>query len=204
MIDLTQMLALRAERIAAGETPIGWKVGFAGAQEKLGVDRPLIGFLLESLRLEDGASVPVGSWTGAAFEAEIAYYVGEDRIGPAIELADIAFPPDDAARIMAGNIYHRHVILGPTTSTDPNHVTGRVLRDGEEIAANDHPAELTGTVEDVVRLTEEALAHHGIALQPGDVIITGSVVPPIPVAPGQRLRAELPPLGALTVALTEK
>jgi 2-keto-4-pentenoate hydratase len=201
VIDLTEMLALRERRIAAGETPIGWKVGFAGAREKLGVDRPLIGFLLESLRVEDGATVAIGDWAAPAFEAEIAVYVGEDRIGPAIELADIAFAPDDAARIMAGNIYHRHVILGPALPADPGAVTGRVERDGAEIAANDRPAELTGDVREVVRLTEEALAHHGIALQPGEVIITGSVVPPIPVAPGQRLTAELPPLGSLTVVL---
>ena len=167
MIDLTGMLALRARRIAEGEQPIGWKLGFAGARGKLGVDRPLIGFLLESLRLEDRASVPIGDWTAPAFEAEIAVYVGEGRIGPAIELADVDFPPEDAGRIMASNIYHRHVILGPARPAEPGEVTGRVERNGQEIAANDRPAELTGDVREVVRLTEEALAHHGVALQPG-------------------------------------
>src|SRR6266508_4470699 len=33
-------------------------------------------------------------------------------IGPAIELADVDFPPDDVEMILAGNIYNRYVILG--------------------------------------------------------------------------------------------
>jgi 2-keto-4-pentenoate hydratase len=94
------------------------------------------------------------------------------------------------------------VLLGPVTQADPDAVTGRVLRDGEEIAANDRPAELTGRVDDVVRLTREALAAHGEAFRDGEVLITGSIVPPQPLEPGQRLTAELDPLGSLTVVLT--
>ena len=208
MIDLTGMLALRARRLAAGERPLGWKVGFGTAPmlEKLGLDRPLVGFLTDRSLLPDGARVDIGGWTGPAFEAEIAVHFGPGGeiagLSPAIELADVDFPPEDAARIMAGNVFHRHVILGPVTHADPDVVTGRVLRDGVEIAANDHPAELTGRVADVVRLTAEALAAHGEGFTEGEVLITGSVVPPQPVTAGQRLTAELPPLGTLTVVLT--
>jgi 2-keto-4-pentenoate hydratase len=208
VIDLSAMLALRARRLAAGERPLGWKVGFGAPAmlDKLGLDRPLVGFLTDRSRLPDGATVDIGGWTGPAFEAEIAVHFGPGGeiagLSPAIELADIDFPPDDAARILAGNIFHRHVVLGPVTQADPDAVTGRVLRDGEEIAANHHPAGLTGRVADVVRLTAEALAAHGEEFRAGEVLISGSVVPPQPLAPGQRLTAELTPLGSLTVVLT--
>jgi 2-keto-4-pentenoate hydratase len=208
MIDLTDMLALRAQRLAAGERPIGWKLGFGtpAMLEKLGIDRPLIGFMTDRNLLADGARVDISGWDGPTFEAEIAVHFGEGGaiagLSPAIELADIDAPPEDAGRVMAGNVFHRHVILGPVSQADPDAVSGRVLRDGEEIAANDRPADLTGRVEDLVRLTAEALAAHGEGFRAGDVLITGSIVPGQPVEPGQRLTAELPPLGSLSVELT--
>jgi 2-keto-4-pentenoate hydratase len=202
-MDLTDMLALRAQRLAAGEKPIGWKVGFGSPPmlEKLGIDRPVIGFMTDRNLLPDGATVDIGDWTGPTFEAEIAVHFGPDG-EIAIELADLDVPPEDAARIMAGNVFHRHVLLGPVMQADPDAVTGRVLRDGEEIAANDHPAELTGRVEDVVRLTAEALAAHGERFREGEVLISGAIVPGQPLEPGQRLTAELSPLGSLTVITT--
>jgi 2-keto-4-pentenoate hydratase len=43
------------------------------------------------------------------------------------------------------------------------------------------------------------LEANGEALRAGDVIITGSVVAPIEVAPGQVLRAEMSPLDSIEV-----
>jgi 2-keto-4-pentenoate hydratase len=53
-----------------------------------------------------------------------------------------------------------------------------------------------------VRLTAERLAAGGEHLRAGDVVITGSIVPPLNVAPGERITAEIEPLGSLTVAIS--
>jgi 2-keto-4-pentenoate hydratase len=47
----------------------------------------------------------------------------------------------------------------------------------------------------------ELLAACGERLRAGEVVITGSVVAPVPVAPGQRVVVELGPLGGLSVSL---
>jgi hypothetical protein len=119
-------------------------------------------------------------------------------------IADVHPPPADVARILAGNIFHRHVVLGDFDSTrrDATGVTGRVLRNGLEIAATAEPAALTGDLVEVVRSTAGVLAACGEALRASEVVITGAVVPPIRVAPGERFRFELPPLGALELAFT--
>jgi 2-keto-4-pentenoate hydratase len=52
---------------------------------------------------------------------------------------------------------------------------------------------------DVLSALAEVLEANGEALRAGDVIITGSVVAPIEVAPGQVLRAEMSPLGSIEV-----
>ena len=216
-----RMLALRGERLAAGERAIGWKVGFGSpaAMEKLGTTQPLVGFLTDGTLLADGSSVEVGGWAAPMLEAEIAVHVAADlgagaspqdvreaigALAPAIELADIDPPPADPEEILAGNIFHRAVILGApvTEHPPPGEVTARLVRDGEEVARTDTPAALTGDVFEIARLTAETVAAAGEHLRRGEVIITGSVVPPLPVASGQRLTAELEPLGSLTVQLS--
>ena len=52
-----------------------------------------------------------------------------------------------------------------------------------------------------MRLTAELLEACGERLRAGEVIITGSVLPPIDLGPGQDLTAELGPLGALSVTV---
>lgn len=218
---MREQLALRDARLAAGERPIGWKVGFgsAAAQERLSLDRALVGFLTEAGLLADGAEVAIGDWTAPALEAEIAVRLGADVAGdaswevvreavsgiaPAIELVDLHPPPADVHAVLAGNIFHRHVVLGPfdPERRDAAGVTARVLRDGDEVAATDDPARATGEVVEVVRRTAELLARCGETLRAGEVVITGAVVPPIPVSPGERFRVELPPLGTLELAFT--
>lgn len=73
---MAAQLERRRERLAAGERPLGWKVGFgaAAAMERLGIDRPLVGFLTDRGLLEDGAEVPVGGWHAPA-QPEIAVRV---------------------------------------------------------------------------------------------------------------------------------
>jgi 2-keto-4-pentenoate hydratase len=214
------MLALRAERLDSGERAVGWKLGFgsAAAIEALGTDRPLVGFLTDSVLIEDGATVSVGSWTKPMLEPEIAVHLAADvedgaswedvraaigGLSAAIELADVEFAPEDPETILAGNIYSRYVLLGPvdTRRSRADGVSGRLLRNGELVAASDDPQELTGEIVEVVRLTGELLAASGERLRAGEVVITGSVLPPLRVSAGETIVAELPPLGSLSVTL---
>jgi 2-keto-4-pentenoate hydratase len=216
------MLELRRARLAMGDRAVGWKIGFgsSAAFELLGIDRPLVGFLTDRGLVEDGATVPVGDWTQPMLEPEIAVHLAGDVEGDAshddvraairglsaaIELADVDTPPADPEPIVAGNIFHRHVLLGPVDEgrTTAGGVRGRLLRGDEEIAATEAPEAATGELAEVVLLTAELLAERGERLRAGDVVITGSIVPPVKVAPGERITAEIEPLGALTVAIGE-
>ena len=113
------MLELRRRMIEAGARPLGWKLGFGApaAMEKLGIDRPLVGFLTDRTLLPDGGTARVGGWMKPMLEAEVAVRVGADGTidgyAAAIELADLDPPPEDAEAIVAGNIFHKHVLLGP-------------------------------------------------------------------------------------------
>src|SRR5687767_6511253 len=93
-------LALRRERLSAGDEPLGWKVGFgtAAAFEKLGTSAPLVGFLLRSALVAAGAAYSLDGFSGPALEPEVAVRVGEggvpEALGPAFEIADVEPTPD--------------------------------------------------------------------------------------------------------------
>jgi 2-keto-4-pentenoate hydratase len=216
---MRDQLAVRRERLREGERPLGWKVGFGSptAAARLGIDRPLVGFLTDRGLISNGATVDVRAWTNPMLEPEIAVYLARDLasvatweetraairgLAAAIELADVHPPPTDVRAILAGNIFHRHVALGPVDETrkTAEGIGGRVLCDGEEVTSTDDPAALTGEIVEVVRRTGELLDICGERLRADDVLITGSVVDPVPVHPGQRLAVELGPLGRLVVS----
>jgi len=208
------------ERRKAGEKPIGWKVGFGApaAMEKLKLTAPLVGHLTDRARLDPAASISLAGWTKPAAEPEIAVYMGKDLAGaasrdaarsaisgiaPAIELADVDFPPEDVEAILKGNIYQRHVILAPCDRTRAgcrlDGLTAVVTRTGAEIARMTDTQEATGDLVDIVRQVADLLAAFGERLRAGQVIITGSITPPLWVAPGEDLHFHLDPVGSVSI-----
>ena len=121
----------RRARIAAGEKPLGWKVGFGApaAMQKLGLKAPVVGYLMQRALLLSGSTVSFAGWTKPVAEPEICVRMARDlarrrlarrrrwrrsrRSCPAIELADFDPPPtpDNLDAVLAGDIYQRHVIL---------------------------------------------------------------------------------------------
>ena len=156
--------------------------------------------------LPDGAGVPLDGWRNPMLEAEIAVHVAGDGtitgMSAAIELADVAPPPADPEPILAGDIFTRHVVLGPVISgrTDSRGVVARITVDGAEVASTDDVTTLVGELGDVVATTAAVLAEHGDHLRDGQFIMTGSVFPPLAVTPGQRVQVDLHPLGTLALS----
>jgi 2-keto-4-pentenoate hydratase len=214
-------LERRREAIADGARPIGWKVGFGARPmlEKLKLDAPLVGFLLESGLVAPGGEVSLAGWAKPVAEPEIAAYIGRDlgadaseaetraaiaALGPAIELADLDPPPDELERALAGNIFQRRVVLG---RRDPTRASGkidglvaRVRRNGEQVAESSEIEANTGAVLFIVRHVAEVLSHFGERLRSGEFIICGSVVPPFFLEASDReIGYELEPVGSVSV-----
>ncbi len=197
----TAMLVRRREILAQGAEAIGWKVGFniSAAQEKLGIDAPLAGFLLSDGVLEDGAEVSLDDGP-VVVESEVAVELGPDgrsivALLPALEVAD---PPDldqDVETILAGNIFHRAVVFGPRVETNAPGA-GRVLVNGEaeHVMA---PGDTSGHLEEMVEAVRKRLAAVDEDMLPGQRIITGVLAPPHVAHPGDRVRLELDALGGV-------
>jgi 2-oxo-hept-3-ene-1,7-dioate hydratase len=207
-------LARRDVELADGARQVGWKIGFntPAIQQAFGLSDPVVGYLLDRGVTTDGATVSLDGWTAPAVEVEVAVRVGDDGgvagLAPALELVDLDISFDDIEPVLANNICQRGVVFGDEVpGVDPWAVVANVTRDravrdgggadsGQLVAEGGRISEDPATTVDFVR---SFLAAHGSSLEPGHRIIAGSVVPPIPVAPGDSLDVDFGPLGRLSV-----
>jgi 2-keto-4-pentenoate hydratase len=220
---LRAQLELRRKRLAAGDKPLGWKVGYGAPAmlAKFRITGPLVGFLTRNGRIESGGTVSFAGWTRPVAEPEVALHIGKDvgagvdaatasaaiaGIGPAFELVDVYEPPEDPEVVLSHDIYHRHVVLGPM---DASRAGGRsdglvckITRRGSEFARITDSQAVTGQWVPIVQHVGNTLAAFGEKLRAGEVIITGSVVPPMPVERDETaLGFELEPVGSVSVRL---
>lgn len=197
-------LAMRRARVAEGEPPLGWKVGFGTPEAfaKLSTSAPLVGFLMRSALAPSGSSYSIDGFGRAALEPEVAVRVGEDAapaaLGPAFEIADVE-PTDDVERILAGDIFQRGVVLGPMADGASLDAAALVSVNGDEVRVED-PEGIPGAIVDVLAHVADLLPEFGEQLRPGDIVITGSIVPPLQVEPGDRVEYELAGIGSLSIA----
>jgi 2-keto-4-pentenoate hydratase len=220
---MTAQFRHRRELLSAGHKALGWKLAFGGpaAMERLHITAPLVGFLLQGALLPPGSTVSLSSWKKPAAEPEIAIHLGKDlpansdratamaaiaALGPTIELADVGHPSDDVEGTLGRNIYQRHIILGSNDTTRSGGVldglTSRVFRNGSEIACASDPQALqafTGELIDIVCHTANLLGAFGETLQAEQIIIAGSITPPLWVAPGEEIVFQLAPIDTISI-----
>jgi 2-keto-4-pentenoate hydratase len=201
------LVVRRREILAQGAEPIGWKIGFnvPATQEKLGIDRPLAGFLTTDTLLEDGAVWSLSEGGEVIVESEVALEVGEDArtivaLLPALELADIPDLSMEVEQILAGNIFHRAVAFGPRVETRAPGA-GRILVNGD--LQHEVDASATGErLEEMVSAVAGRLADADERLRAGDRIITGIIAPPHEAKAGDRVRVEFDALGGVELGFT--
>jgi 2-keto-4-pentenoate hydratase len=210
----------------SGASRLGWKVGFGApaALELMEISQPLLGFLTDATELQDGAEIDVRNWAKPVIEFEVALILARDVAGdaspaeaaaavgavaPAIELADIDIAPlgpGAVTSILAGNIFHRAVMLGAAdtgrSGIRTSDMTATISVDGETTAAISELEALTGNHAEIVASVAATLAQQGEMLQAGDVLITGSVIPPLPVERAKTYTFRLDPLPPIRLHAT--
>jgi 2-keto-4-pentenoate hydratase len=218
---MKEQLRWRRELLAAGKRPLGWKLAFGGpaAMERLKINAPLVGFLMADAVVAPGSIVSLAGWKKPAAEPELTVYLGNDigpdsdrqtiqaaiaGLGAAIELADVDHPSEDVEGTLARNIYQRHLIFGEReTSRAGGNLTGlraHVERNGLETANTAELEALTGELITIVGHVANLLAHFGERLRAGELIIAGSITPPLWVETGERLTFQLQPLQPISVS----
>lgn len=211
----------RAQRIAAGEQVIGAKLGLTSAakQQRMGVDRPIVGFLTDTMRVDaDSLAVAAAGWAQPRIEPEIAFVTGRPLSSP-LTLAE-AGRTVDAVTVAAEIIdsrYDGYRFRLPDVVADNTSAAGFLVGSLSRLADLDDLARVRAEVEvddDIVHAATGAailghplraivwlsghLARHGQTLPSGSLVLAGSVTDAVPLVAGSRYVIRTGTLGTVT------
>ena len=199
-----QLESWRAE-LDAGARRVGWKIAFntPEMQERLGLSSSVVGYMTSNTLIGYGSRISLAGMTKPMIEPEIAIEVGPGgmaaALGAAMELVDMPAPPDDLERAIATNLFHRGVLFGGSRHGAPPPSEAIVLVNG----ADREQAMVEFDELSTLSLVADTLAAADESLEPGDLIIAGSLTPPIEVKPGDSVGIRLGELGFLQALFTQ-
>ncbi len=211
--------------LADGDRVVGRKVGLTSRamQQVIGVDSPDHGPVLASTVYRDGDAVPLDRFIAPRVEAEIVFVMGERLLGPGVG-------PTDAARAVAGVAASMEIVdsriadwrirladtvadlasngavavssrVVPLAGLDTRLIGMTLTRNGELVDTGAGAAAL-GDPLAVVAWLANVLGEHGVALEPGHLVMTGALHAAVPLAAGEVYRAEFDRLGPVSIRVT--
>lgn len=216
------------KKIAEGREIKGYKIGLTSRamQMAVNIDQPDYGILLDDMFFADGAEIEVAAFTDARIEVELAFILKERLEGENITMFDVLNATDYvvpsleliAARCyrtdpetgytrkvydtIADNAANAGIILGgrPIKPMDIDlrwagallYLNGQIEETGIAAGVLGHPA-------NGICWVCKRFAPHGVALEPGQVILSGSFTRPVPVKAGDTVHADYGPLGGISV-----
>jgi 2-keto-4-pentenoate hydratase len=213
-------------RVARGEQVVGRKIGLTSRamQEAAGVYEPDFGALWSSRFVpacDERAELPWETFIQPRLEGEIAFLLGRPLAGPDVTLDDALDATDALAasfevvdsRIIrkqfrlvdtvSDNASYGAFTLGPwdrgLTRTDLR-TLGMLISRNDEIVVEGVGAASLGHPARAVAWLANKLAEFGVALAPGDIVLSGSLGAAIPINRGDTFALELHSQPKLTFA----
>jgi 2-oxo-hept-3-ene-1,7-dioate hydratase len=214
-------------KIAAGRIVKGHKIGLTSKamQSALIIDEPDSGVLLDDMFFADGGLVPTDRFIATRVEAELAFVMAKrlkgpgctlfdvlnatDFVVPALEILDTRIervdPNTKATRkifdTIADNAANAGIVLGGRPirpeDTDLRWIGALCFKNGQleetGLAAGvlNHPAT-------AVAWLANKIAPHGLALEPGQIVLAGSFIRPIETRKGDTIQADYGAYGSVS------
>ncbi len=215
-------LRMVQRRLDAGETVVGKKIGVTSqvVMDMLGVNQPDFGHLLSGMVFSESDAIRVGTMIAPRAEAEVAFVLKRDLRGPGVTAADVLHATDHVlpcfeivdSRIrdwkikiedtVADNASCGVLVLG-STRRDPHELdlaaARMVLHKNGELVSSSTGASVQGSPLNAVAWLANTLGAFGLALKAGDLILSGSQSPLVPVKAGDVFRCEVEGLGGASL-----
>ena len=215
-----------AMKLARGARIRGRKIGLTSRamQRAMNIGEPDYGTLLDDMFFDDGAEIETASFLDPRVEVEISFVLKDSLQGTEVTVEEVlaaseaVYPSLEliAARsyrldpetgrtrtvidTIADNAASAGVVLG-RKGFDPLAVdlpwAGGVLYRNGEVEETGLAAAVMGHPARGVCWLARRFAAHGIALRPGDVILSGSFTRPVAARAGDEFLADFGPLGRI-------
>lgn len=219
-------------KVADGRVVKGRKIGLTSKvmQRAVSIDEPDYGALFDDMFVENGGRVPLGRFIRPRIEVELAFVLGEPLRGPGVTLFDVLRATEFVtpaleildARVqmsdpdtghlrtivdtIADNAADAGLVLGGRVfrplDVDLRWVAALLSRNGTIEESGVAAAVLNHPGNGVAWLANR-LAPHGVSLQRGEVILSGSFTKPVFAEPGDTFVADYGPLGTVSVAFDQ-
>lgn len=206
-----------------GERIIGKKIGVTSraVQEMLGVFQPDFGYLTDEMLYANGGPMPISKLLiQPRAEGEIAFKLSKDLKGPGVRNEDVIEATElvmPCFEVVDSRIRDWNVKIEDTVADNAScglfvlgdeHVSPegldfpslrmRVYKNGQVLSEGLGSAAL-GSPVNCVSWLANTLSDFGIALNAGDVVLSGSLVPLEPVMAGDEMRLEVEGIGTASV-----
>ena len=215
-------LRMIQRRLDAGEHIVGKKIGVTSkvVMDMLKVNQPDFGQMTSGMVFNEGQAIVAASMIAPRAEAEVAFMLKRDLMGPGVTAADVLRATDCVmpcfeivdSRIkdwkikiqdtVADNASCGVLTLGGTRK-DPRKLdlalAGMVLEKNGEIVSTSTGAAVQGSPVNAVAWLANTLGRLGIGLKAGEIILSGSQSPLVPVKAGDNLTCSVGGLGGTTV-----
>jgi 2-keto-4-pentenoate hydratase len=215
-------LATIDKKVATGSRIIGKKIGLTSLamQQLLKVDQPDYGHLLDDMVVENGGTIPFSRVLQPKVEAEIAFVLKKDLIGPRVTAVEVLLATAyvlPALEIVDSRIADWKIKLQDTVADNassglyvlggkpvaPHEVdltlAGMVFYKNGEIVNTGVGAAALGNPAACVAWLANKLFEFGITLKAGEVILSGALSAAVNAEPGDHFRARIAHLGEVSV-----
>ncbi|MEM8579877.1 MAG: fumarylacetoacetate hydrolase family protein [Pseudomonadota bacterium] len=209
--------------LRAGAKLIGHKVGLTSLamQRSSKIDEPDYGYLLDNMLYADGTKIPRETFAVPRVELELTFVLGEHLEGPGVGLLEVmrateyvvpsieiidarVDEPRQIFDTVADNGAAAGLILGGVPvrphDVDLRMVTGVLYRNAD-IEETGVACGVLGNPAMGIAWLANKLGAHGVALEPGHMVLSGSFVRPVWADKGDTIRADFGPLGSVSVHL---
>ncbi|PRX48250.1 2-keto-4-pentenoate hydratase [Prauserella shujinwangii] len=213
--------------LAGGEVIKGHKVGLSSAamQEQMGVDQPDYGHLLSGMFHLEQQPIATAGFLQPRIEPEIAFVLGRPLAGPGVTVADAARAVEFVlpaleivdSRIqdwkisivdtVADNASSGGVVLGSRPTPLPAvdlRLAGCTLHSCGRLVATGAGGAVLGSPLNALVWLANTVGPLGSTLEPGHVVLPGSMTRAIPVEPGDSVVAEVGGLGSVTAVFANE
>ena len=223
-IDDAYQIQLRMiqRRLDAGEHVVGKKIGVTSkvVMDMLKVNQPDFGHLLSGMVFNEGEPLSMGQFIAPKAEAEVAFVLSRDLSGPGVTAADVLRATDcvmPCFEIVDSRIKDWKIKIQDTVADNAScgvltlggvrksprqldlALAGMVLEKNGEVISTSAGASVQGSPVNAVAWLANTLGRLGISLKAGDVILSGSQSPLVPVVAGDSLYCTVGGLGGTSV-----
>lgn len=216
-----------AHKIASGRRLVGHKIGLTSRAMQLSsqIDEPDYGALLDDMLFADGAEIPRGRFIVPRVEVELAFILDRPLAGPGVTLFDVLDAVRYVVPVLEIIDARSHQIdpdsKRPRKVFDTiadNAANAGVIMGGRPVRAGDLDLRWVGAMMSRNAVIEETglaagvlnhpangvvwlankLGEHGVKLEAGQIILSGSFTRPVFAQAGDTFHVDYGPLGSVS------